>query len=427
MKSKTILFLLVVAIFNSVGYCQIEYKQLSPFYATERIPTSNSNYSLELEDHGATSFVLEFFKESDFEKLQLGSKNLEIKVHQDHHSPNRKFYSQQIEFNSNDQFTIAIDSGLHAFTIHWYFVGHGSHQSSPVVASRSKCNEPTSIKQSIWRNTPTVLPPPIVSPTETIVNHVIVHHSAGSNTNTNYQDVVRAIYIQHTETNGWDDIGYNYLIAQDGTLFKGRDSQGNFDHDNVRGAHMCNKNNNTMAICLLGNYETVHPSNEMLSVLDALIAWKLNKENISPFGSSTHAIGPNSANLPDAPLSHIAGHRDGCNTGYTACPGQHVYEKLDSIRSNVNEIINGTCTVGLTENTQVPFKIIQSITENEIELFNDILLNDLHIFNLMGNSFYQTTSLKANVIDISSWPSGIYIAKYSKNRKSIATTRFFKP
>ena len=63
----------------------------------------------------------------------------------------------------------------------------------------------------------------------------MVHHSAGSNTNSNYTQVVRDIYLYHTQVNGcWSDIGYNYLVAQDGSIYNGRDP-GALEQDDVLG------------------------------------------------------------------------------------------------------------------------------------------------------------------------------------------------
>jgi hypothetical protein len=124
------------------------------------------------------------------------------------------------------------------------------------------CDKPAIIATSEWRKG---LIPPKEAPIKTAVKHVIVHHSAGSNTITNFLEAVRNIYTFHTTPppngNGWNDVGYNFLITQDGTIFQGRDGQGIMDGDNVLGAHFCGKNNGTMGICLLGNYNEVQPTN----------------------------------------------------------------------------------------------------------------------------------------------------------------------
>jgi hypothetical protein len=175
------------------------------------------------------------------------------------------------------------------------------------------------ILQSSWRSG---LQAPNYSRSFTDVTHLIIHHSAGSNTNANYTQVVRDIYLYHTEVNGWSDIGYNFLISQDGTIFTGRDPA-NGDQDNVRGAHFCGANTNTMGICLLGNYEIAQPTDLVLRSLETILTFKTDKEEIDPLASSQHINGF---------LPNIAGHRDGCAT---LCPGENIYRRFADIRLGV--------------------------------------------------------------------------------------------
>ncbi|MDZ7898857.1 MAG: N-acetylmuramoyl-L-alanine amidase [Arcicella sp.] len=184
------------------------------------------------------------------------------------------------------------------------------------------CEKPTVIPASTWR---AGITPPKELPVQTVTKHIIVHHAAGSNTATNYTDVVRNIYTFHTRTNGWNDVGYNFLIAQDGTIYEGRDGQNIMDGDNVLGAHFCSQNGGTMGICLLGDYMTAQPTDKSLESLAKLMAWKLKKEKIEPLSTGLHtASGRN--------LKNISAHRDGsCATN---CPGDNIYAKLEQIRQN---------------------------------------------------------------------------------------------
>lgn len=188
------------------------------------------------------------------------------------------------------------------------------------------CEKPAVIAASEWRKG---LTPPKESPARTTVKHVIVHHSAGSNSTTNFLEAVRNIYTFHTSSppngNGWNDVGYNFLIAQDGTIFQGRDGQNTFDGDNVLGAHFCGKNGATMGICLLGNYNTVQPSNAAIKSLINLAGWKLAKEKLPVIGQFQHV---------DGPLNILSGHRDGCATD---CPGNNVYARLAEFRQQVSK------------------------------------------------------------------------------------------
>jgi len=196
----------------------------------------------------------------------------------------------------------------------------------------NNCERPQTIPQSEWR---AGLRPPAAAASATKVQFIIVHHEAGSNTATNFTQTLRNIYLLHTQTNGWNDIGYNFVIAQNGTVFDGRDGQGRIDGDNVVGAHFCGKNGNTMGICFLGNYQTaVEPTIEALASLARLVSWKMVKEGLTnPMARGIHSPG-----TPDqSTINVISGHRDGCAT---ACPGENVYKRLVAIRQSVVAVCN---------------------------------------------------------------------------------------
>jgi len=209
------------------------------------------------------------------------------------------------------------------------FINGSTEEEMPEFYTKSEIEdclqEPSSIEQQLWR---AGLTPPSYNRSFSTVQHVIIHHSAGSNSNTNYTQVVRDIYIYHTEVNGWSDIGYNYLVAQDGTIFKGRDPADTGAQDDVRGAHFCGMNSGTMGICLLGNYTAIPPTAEAIQSLLNLISWKLDKESLNAFESFSF----NSINN----LGVIAGHRDGCAT---ECPGSRTYEEIFKYKQQVNSII----------------------------------------------------------------------------------------
>ena len=189
--------------------------------------------------------------------------------------------------------------------------------------ARANCEKPTVVPVSVWRRG---LTPPKELPIQTKVQFVVVHHSAGSNTPKDYTEEVRNIYVFHTQSNGWNDVGYNFLIGRDGSIFEGRDGQGLIDGDNVLGAHFCGQNSGTMGICLMGNFNDVQPSDVSLAALDQLIGWKLKKEGLQPVGTSLHA---GSGKV----LNKISGHRDGsCST---ECPGENLYAKMPAIRQDV--------------------------------------------------------------------------------------------
>jgi N-acetylmuramoyl-L-alanine amidase/Secretion system C-terminal sorting domain len=185
--------------------------------------------------------------------------------------------------------------------------------AQPPTSKRAEWGAALSLTENIYSG----------SPSFTTVTHVIVHHSAGGNVSSDWDAVVRSILDFHVNSNGWADVGYNWLIAPTGKLYVGRGG-GN----NVVGAHYCAKNGNTMGICMLGNFTNVAPTDTALRTLEKIIAWKCTDANINPLANANHVAGN---------LKTIEGHRSGCST---ECPGDMTYALLESIRINVSKIVN---------------------------------------------------------------------------------------
>jgi hypothetical protein len=164
----------------------------------------------------------------------------------------------------------------------------------------------------------------------------IVHHTAGSNSYSRAQSpaIVRAIEIYHVLGNGWNDIGYNFLVDKYGRIFEGR--YGGIDR-NVVGAHAQGFNTGSVGVALMGTYTSRAPSAAALRSLEALLAWRLDLAHVNPRGSLTYLSGGNPRFGPRVPvfLRTIAGHRD---TGFTTCPGYALYRRLPSIAIAVSKI-----------------------------------------------------------------------------------------
>src|ERR687883_934803 len=157
----------------------------------------------------------------------------------------------------------------------------------------------------------------------------IVHHTAGSNSYSRAESpaIVRAIEIYHVLGNGWNDIGYNFLVDKYGQIFEGR--YGGIDR-NVVGAHAQGFNTGSVGIALLGTYTSRAPSAAALRSLEALLAWRLDLAHVDSRGTLTYISGGNPRFAAGAPvfLRTISGHRD---TGFTTCPGYALYRRLPSI------------------------------------------------------------------------------------------------
>lgn len=51
--------------------------------------------------------------------------------------------------------------------------------------------------------------------------------------------------------NGWDDIGYNFLVGDDGNIYEGRGW-------GIKGAHSPKYNANSLGICFIGNFTSTN-------------------------------------------------------------------------------------------------------------------------------------------------------------------------
>jgi hypothetical protein len=147
------------------------------------------------------------------------------------------------------------------------------------------------------------------------VSKFIIHHTA---TTTNLDDpekAIRDIYYWQAISKGWGDIGYNYLIDQQGNIYEGR-----YGGDGVVGAHAGPGNVGSIGIAILGNYQNDQVPDAVVKSLTALIKMKAAKFGIDPAGTSK---------FRGEDLPNVIGHRDVMKT---ACPGDNLYALLPAIR-----------------------------------------------------------------------------------------------
>jgi hypothetical protein len=165
------------------------------------------------------------------------------------------------------------------------------------------------------------------------VHFAVVHHTAGSNDYTPEQSaaIVRGIEIYHVKGNGWNDIGYNFLVDKYGQIFEGR--YGGIDKA-VVGAHAQGFNTDSVGVAILGSYGSTKPSAAAVKSLEALLAWKLDLAHVDPLSTLTWRSGGNPRYASGVPvfLRAVSGHRD---TGFTDCPGNALYSMLPQIAKDV--------------------------------------------------------------------------------------------
>ncbi len=175
----------------------------------------------------------------------------------------------------------------------------------------------------------------------------VVHHADTANdySPSDVPGILRSIQAFHIEGRGWSDIGYNFAVDKFGGMWEGR--SGSLDGYSV-GAHAEGFNTSTIGVVALGNYETAQPTNDLISSIGEVIAWRFANAFIDP----TSTVAFTSGGSPTIPagvtvnLPRVVGHRD---VGATDCPGQFLYNQLSQIRLVVN---------GRTADKASPFGVI---------------------------------------------------------------------
>lgn len=343
-----------------------------------------------------TSVSVDISIDKNFSGATLSSAEKAEILQEDKHAYNVSKKFSQLFIQTQGMTEIEFYSGEISGKVIFYF-----HYAPPIkidyfpsLQKGHNCPKPSDIPQSVWR---AGLPAPAGTRTISDVRHVVVHHSAGSNSDTDYVNVVRNIYLYHVNQNGWDDIGYNYVVAQNGSIFKGRDPQGAGDEDNIIGAHYCAKNTGTMGICVLGNYETVAPTNASVASLTDLITWKCAQENMLPEDEELHP--KNTGSL----LKHVVGHLNGCAT---ECPGDSLYLLLPSIRTEVRQRMFLCAPAAGISSSETAVYVFPNPASDFIYLNTSEKQTLAVIYNLQGQMMHKVPETRE--IDIRSLEEGIY-------------------
>jgi hypothetical protein len=155
-----------------------------------------------------------------------------------------------------------------------------------------------------------------------------IHHTVNANSYTAAQvpALLRGIYAYHTQSRGWRDIGYNYLVDRFGRIWEGR--YGGVTRA-VVGAHTLGYNEVSFAMSAIGNFDIANPPQQVLDAYARLFAWKLSLYNIRADATRVW--------VKDRWLQAINGHRD---VGQTACPGRYLYAKIPAVRLAAQRIQN---------------------------------------------------------------------------------------
>jgi hypothetical protein len=167
------------------------------------------------------------------------------------------------------------------------------------------------------------------------VKVAFVHHTVSTNAYTRSQakSMVLGICRYHRDVNGWNDIGYNFLVDRFGRIFEGR--RGGVRRA-VIGAHTEGFNAQSTGVAALGTFSSERLPRPPVRKLAKLIRWKLTLHGAGTAGRPRLTSAGGSTNLYPAGkrvrFRRVSGHRD---ASPTACPGDVLYRQLRGVRRRV--------------------------------------------------------------------------------------------
>ncbi|MFF8814624.1 N-acetylmuramoyl-L-alanine amidase [Streptomyces pactum] len=166
------------------------------------------------------------------------------------------------------------------------------------------------------------------------VRAVFIHHTHhfGSYDCREVPALLRAMQESHIHGEGWDDLGYNFVVDRCGTIYEGRAGSA---RRAVLGAHTQGFNTGSVGIAALGSFGAgERVPRAMLEAIAAVAAWKLHP-GADPTGRVRMVSTNDRSRYPEGTavrLHTISGHRDAYETD---CPGDALYAALPRLREMV--------------------------------------------------------------------------------------------
>jgi hypothetical protein len=226
------------------------------------------------------------------------------------------------------------------------------------------------------------------------VRVVFLHHTAHSAKANDYEcadapAIIRAIQSYDVKSDGFSDLGYNYLVDKCGRLYEGR--TGGVENAVVPAATL-GYNTGSAAVAVIGNYETAASTAAIETIVAQLAAARLGKYGYNPTSSG---------DLNGKKFVRLSGHRDATAT---ACPGKNLYARLPEMRTRSQAMVTGMELRSVTGGgysggvyyvrnaATLAWTVANS--SNEVEKF-EVLLNGQIINTLPGSARDVTVAIPA--------------------------------
>ncbi len=148
----------------------------------------------------------------------------------------------------------------------------------------------------------------------------VVHHTAGivSGDGRSGLERMRALYQYHAINRGWGDIGYHYVIDDQGQVYEGKAGG-----KGVVGGHAYCHNVDTIGISLMGNFDEERPTQAQVKALQKLLVLLADTYDVDLKTTTTYH---------GKAMPRVVGHRDLLSTD---CPGFAMYGVLDQVRKHI--------------------------------------------------------------------------------------------
>lgn len=137
-------------------------------------------------------------------------------------------------------------------------------------------------------------------------NRLTIHHTVSPNDDSMTMAArLRQIQAYHIDVRKYCDIGYHFLIGQDGLIYQGRPER-------TVGAHALGANTNNVGISFVGDFSSREPSRAQLEA-----AARIMRALSTEYGITLNR-------------TNVKGHRQVGQTS-TECPGQRLYNRLQEL------------------------------------------------------------------------------------------------
>ncbi|HZA90681.1 MAG TPA: N-acetylmuramoyl-L-alanine amidase [Solirubrobacterales bacterium] len=180
---------------------------------------------------------------------------------------------------------------------------------------------------------------PRTDPAHGEVKAATVHHTVTANDYGREEapGIVLGICRFHRNGNGWNDVGYNFLVDRFGDVYVGRSGG---VRKAVVGAHAAGYNAQTTGISSIGTHTSTPASDAAEDAIVDVIAWKLALNGVKAAGRTRLLSSGGSTNRFPAGrkvrVKRVFGHR---RVSSTECPGDELNSVLQRIRARAQELI----------------------------------------------------------------------------------------